>query len=45
VAHSDFGGALAEAGQFENARAHLRRALELDPENAAAKENLARLKR
>jgi Flp pilus assembly protein TadD len=43
IAHSDLGGALAEAGHFDEAIAHVRRALELDPDNAAAKENLARL--
>jgi Flp pilus assembly protein TadD len=36
---------LAERGEFEEARALLERALEIDPENAAASVNLERLNR
>jgi Flp pilus assembly protein TadD len=43
VAHSDLGGALAQAGQREEALMHIRKALALDPQNTAARENLARL--
>ena len=45
TAHSDLGGALAEAGRFDDAATHLRRALELDPAYAPARENLSRLSR
>jgi Flp pilus assembly protein TadD len=43
TAHSDLGGALAEAGRFEEATGHLRRALELRPDYGPARENLSRL--
>jgi Tfp pilus assembly protein PilF len=37
--------ALAQMGRFGEAKAHLQRALEIDPEQPVAKENLEALKR
>jgi Flp pilus assembly protein TadD len=45
IAHSDLGGALAEAGKRDEALRETQRALEIDPDYAPAKENLARLRK
>jgi Flp pilus assembly protein TadD len=42
-AQSDLGGALAQSGRFDEALVHVRRALELDPAYAPARQNLDRL--
>jgi Flp pilus assembly protein TadD len=44
TAHSAYGGALAQAGRRVEAMAELQRALQIDPGNEAARENLARLR-
>ena len=45
AAHSDLGGALAQAGRTREAAEHLRRALAIDPTYDAARQNLAILDR
>jgi len=45
AAHSDYGGALAAAGQLAMAEAELRRALEIDSSHAPARANLERVRR
>ena len=42
---ANLGSALAEMGKFSEAKIHFERALQLDPGNALAKENLAELQR
>jgi Flp pilus assembly protein TadD len=42
--HHDYGVALAQAGRFDEAAAQFRETLRLQPDNASAKANLARLK-
>jgi Flp pilus assembly protein TadD len=43
--HHDYGVALASAGRFEEAAAQFRETLRLQPDNASARSNLARLRR
>jgi len=44
-AEANLGGALAETGHWKEARAHLERALVIDPSNTLARENLEQVKR
>jgi protein O-GlcNAc transferase len=42
---ANLGAALAEMGQFPEAKAHFERALQIDPNQAIAKENLDALRK
>jgi len=44
-AEANLGGALAETGRWKEARTHLERALEIDPNHILARENLEQVKR
>jgi Flp pilus assembly protein TadD len=43
-AEANLGGALAETGQYAEAKTHLERALEINPNHTLARENLEQLK-
>jgi Flp pilus assembly protein TadD len=43
-AEANLGGALAETGNWKEARAHLERALSIDPNNTLARQNLEQVR-
>jgi len=45
MAEANLGSALAETGNLKEARLHFERALQIDPKNELARENLEQLNR